>query len=117
MSPSAPARLPAPSPESVSLPGRRSSRTGRTLAFTIRDEELARDHVDVEPVVAVDEVDAALAEDRVVAGAAGEVVAGLAAVDQVVAGAAVRDDADRPERAGGAAGVRARVDHVVAGVG
>ena len=80
-----------------------------------RDGELARDHVDVDAVVAVDQVDAALAADRVVAGAAREVVAALRADDRVVARAAVGDDADVADRAGRRARVRRGVDHVVAG--
>src|SRR6266849_4715368 len=58
---------------------------------------------------------AALAEDDVVARAAGEVVAGLAADDQVVARTAVDREADLPECAGRIAPVeQVGVDDVVA---
>ena len=80
----------------------------------------AREDVHVHAGVAVDVVDTAEAADLVVAGAAREVVAGLAADDQVVARTAVRGEADGRERAGGRRAADreepARVDHVVAGV-
>ena len=122
-SPAAPLALPAPSPYSVSFAGvqivghREADRIGAE-AVVRRHDQLAREQVDDEAAVAVDVVDAAPADDHVVAGAAGEMVAGLAAADHVRAGAAVRRDADRRERAAGLGGEQPRrVDHVVAEVG
>ena len=58
---------------------------GQRRGVDVRDEQAAGEDVDVDAVVAVDVVDAAQAVDRVVARAAGEMVAGLAADDRVVA--------------------------------
>ncbi len=88
-----------------------------------RDREVAAEHVDVDTRITVDLVDPAAADDQVVARAARQEVAGLAAVEHVVTGAAVRGDADRDPLRAGARGAElhrrqereraARVDHVV----
>ena len=62
------------------------------------DPQASGEDVDVDATVTVDVVSAAQSEDRVVARATGEVVAGLAADDEVVALAAVGGEADRRQR-------------------
>ena len=82
----------------------------------LRHGQHAGDEVDVEAGVAVEQVHATLAEQRVVARAPGDVVAGLAADDGVVTHATVCGEAHRrqlPFRNGRIQVVR--VDHVVAG--
>ncbi len=97
----------------------RVERRGRAVVDEL-DGQPAREDVDVDAAVAVDVVGAAQTEDRVVARAAGEVVAGLAADDQVVALAAVGREADRRQVAarrvaGDPREQAAGVDDVVAG--
>jgi hypothetical protein len=67
---------------------------GPGLWLTGVDRQRAGHEADVDPGVAVDVVGASAAVDLVVARAARQVVAGLAADDQVVAGAAVGREPD-----------------------
>ena len=79
----------------------------RRAGIRCRHGQLARGQIHVEAGVAVDVVVAGLAEDHVVARTAGQVVARLAADDQINPGAAVDRQAERRSRC---------VDDVVTGV-
>ena len=89
---------------------------GRRTGIGHADGQRARQDVDVDAGVAVDVVHAALAEDGVVARAAGQVVARLAADEGVVAGTAVGREANRDaiQVHPGTIEQRAGVDDVVA---
>ena len=78
------------------------------------DQQRARDRVDVEARVAVDQVQAAVAVDLVVTRAASQVVTCARATDRVVAGTAIDGHAERRAVGVGRGEQRAGVDDVVA---